>query len=403
MRFGFLAPCYSPFRKGSADGGKHMSQSRISLTDIQMGGPLLWDVYDKNGLLLLKRGYIIERLSQIEALVARGLYADVSTTFSRGQNNGVAQSQEMPSALRLINLSIKRLERLVADLLNNQPGFPEKLLEVAKTMIYAIELNPDVAIACILLNQQTAVYSGRHCVDTALVSLMIAQSINIPAEEKISLSAAALTMNVGMAHLHAQLNSKQGKLSDGEVAQIRRHPEESLRMLKAAGVKDANWLAYVLAHHEAEDGSGYPFGKAGADIPRNAKIITLADRYCACVSSRDYRKPLLPNVALRDIFLASGKGMDSTFAAHFIKVLGIYPPGTLVRLNSGEIGVVSKKGRSADTPVVHALVGPRGAPLVIPLKRNTAIEIYAIKEALSDVQANIHFSMHQVWGNEARL
>lgn len=381
-----------------------MNQSCITMNDIQLGVPLLWDVFDKNGALLLKRGYIVERRSQIEALVARGMYADVSSAPVRGQNNNVdAQPQETPSVLRLINLSIKRLERLVASLLNDEPGFPEKLLEVANTMIYVIELNPDVAIACVLLNQQTAEYPGRHCIDTTLVSLMIAQSFNIPAEEKISLAAAALTMNVGMAHMHAQLNSKQGKLSDEEMSQVRNHPEEGVRMLVAAGVKDVNWLAYVLAHHEAEDGSGYPFGKAGADIPRNAKIIALADRYCACVTSRDYRKSLLPNASLREIFLERGKGIDPLLAAHFVKVLGVYPPGTFVRLNSGEIGVVSKKGSGANTPVVHALVGPRGAPLVTPLKRDTASEMYAIKEALSEGQANIRFSMNQVWGNVARL
>lgn len=373
------------------------------MTDIQVGRPLMWDVFDTSGTLLLKKGYIVERGSQIEALVARGLYADVTTASARGQNHVAAQSQETPSALRLINLSIQRLERLVAGLPDNEPGFPEKLLEVANTMIYVTELNPDVAIASVLLNQQTADYPGRHCVDTTLVSLMIAQSINIPAEEKISLAAAALTMNVGMAHIHAQIHSKQDNLSDEEMSQIRRHPEEGVRMLEAAGVKDANWLACVLAHHEAEDGSGYPFGKTGADIPRNAKIIALADRYCACVAFRNYRRSLLPNVALREIFLERGKGIDPMLAAHFVKVLGIYPPGTFVRLNSGESGVVSKNGGSADTPVVHALVGPRGDPLVIPLMRDTAGEMYAIRGTLSDVQANIHFSMYQVWGNEARL
>ena len=242
-----------------------MNQSCITMNDIQLGVPLLWDVFDKNGALLLKRGYIVERRSQIEALVARGMYADVSSAPVRGQNNNVdAQPQETPSVLRLINLSIKRLERLVAGLLNDEPGFPEKLLEVANTMIYVIELNPDIAIACVLLNQQTAEYPGRHCIDTTLVSLMIGQSFNIPAEEKISLAAAALTMNVGMAHMHAQLNSKQGKLSDEEMSQVRNHPEEGVRMLVAAGVKDANWLAYVLAHHEAEDGSGYPVRQGGS-------------------------------------------------------------------------------------------------------------------------------------------
>ncbi|MDP2154748.1 MAG: hypothetical protein Q8J61_02005, partial [Sulfuricella sp.] len=74
-----------------------MNQRRIAMTDILMGRPLMWDVFDTNGALLLKKGYVIERSTQIEALVARGLYADVSTASARGQNNVVAQAQETPS------------------------------------------------------------------------------------------------------------------------------------------------------------------------------------------------------------------------------------------------------------------------------------------------------------------
>jgi hypothetical protein len=72
-------------------------------------------------------------------------------------------------------------------------------------------------------------------------------------------------------------------------------------------------------------------------------------------------------------------------------------------LINGEIGVVSQKGGRATTPIVHALVGPRGAPLAFPIKRDTAKEMFAIKESLREEQAAIHFSLRQVWGNEASL
>ena len=379
-----------------------MAQYRISMSDILIGEPLRWNVYDANGSLLLKKGYLVERPQQVEALVERGLFVETSFSGFPREADVPSKEQESPSVLRLINLADKRLERLLFGL-NSEPDFPGTLLEVAKSVIYATELNPDIAIACVLLNQQAGSYPVRHCVDTAVIAILVARSMAIAPEEIVMITAAALTMNVGMLQQHAHLQRKQDALTDEEAEIIHHHPQESVRMLEAVGIRDPDWLSYVLCHHENEDGSGYPSGKKGEDIPKNARLIALADRYCACVSERKYRKSILPNVALREIFLERGKGIDPLLAAHIIKEMGIYPPGTLVRLNNGEIGVVSRKGETATTPIAHALVGPRGIPLSIPVKRDTSNETFTIKEVLDADQANVRFSMQQVWGKEARL
>lgn len=379
-----------------------MAQYRISMSDILIGEPLPWNVYDANGSLLLKKGYLVERRQQVEALVERGLYAETSSSSASRGADVPSKEEETPSVLQLVNDAEKKLERLLFGFYK-EPDFPARLGEVAKSVIFATELNSDIAIACILLNQQAGGYPVRHCIDTAVISILIARSMAIPPEEILSIASAALTMNVGMLQQQAQLQRKLDALNAEEAEIIRRHPQESARMLEEVGVTDKEWLACVLCHHENEDGSGYPAGRKGADVPRNAKLIALADRYCACVSERKYRKPFLPNVALRDIFLERGKSIDPVLAAHIIKEMGLYPPGTLVRLNSGEIGVVSQKGGTATTPVVHALVGPRGIPLSIPVKRDTSNEAFTIKEVLDAEQADVRFSMQQVWGKTARL
>ena len=379
-----------------------MAQHRIGMADIQVGRPLPWNAYNSRGQLLLKKGVVIESRSQVATLVELGLFADASASSSQDAGINAAPAREAPSALRMINLAEKRLERLLFGV-GGEPDFPARLMEVATSVISAAELNSDIALACILLNQQAGDYPVRHCLDSAVVALLVAQSMSIAREEIVTLTAAALTMNVGMLRQQVQLQRKQEVLSGEEIESIHRHPQEGVGMLEAAGVHDAGWLAYVMSHHESEDGGGYPAGLAGKDIPPGAKILALADRYCACVSERKYRKSQLPSTTLREIFLERGKSVDPALAAYFIKVLGIYPPGTMVRLNNGEIGVVSRKGEGATTPIVHALVGPRGVALSIPVRRDTASEPFAIKEALHADQANIRFSMHQVWGNEASL
>ena len=378
-----------------------MNKRRISMQDMVLGEPLQWDVYDTAGHLLLSRGHVIDNNHLLESLVARGMFIDLPHKPTETPQ-AAAQVRELPSVLRFINLAHKRLEGLLFGL-QAEADAQAKILEVAKTVIYATNLNPDIAIACILLNQSVTSYAGRHSMDTALVSLLVAQVMKKSPDEVRIIVAAALTMNIGMIRQHDHFQDKQGPLTEKEIEFIKKHPEEGVQLLKQAGIDHPDWLTYVLQHHENEDGSGYPHGLRGQEISQNAKIISLADRYCARVTGRTYRQALLPSAALRGLFVEESKTIDTHLAPYFIHELGTYPPGTYVRLQNGEIGVVTHKGKQASAPVVHALVGPRGAPLAFPIQRDTAKELFAIREAVYPNQANVRFSMQHLWGKEARL
>lgn len=381
-----------------------MDQRRLTVSDFVIGEPLLWDVYAEGRKLLLRRGHIIANLHQIDELVQRGLFVDSAQVSSaqRCAEDRPKPQQEAPSTLRLINLANKRLERLLYGLLTEADA-EKKILEVAQALGFACNVNSDVALACIHLNQAAANYAVRHCIDTAVVSMLIARGMRKSNEEILKITAAALTMNVGMLRQQDQLQGKAEPLSERDRESIRRHPEEGAALLRQAGIVDSEWLRYVRMHHENEDGSGYPEERVGIDIPQNAKIISLADRYCARISSRTYRKQLLPNAALRGLFIDGGKTIDPQLSTYFVQELGIYLPGTAVRLQNGEIGVVTAKGRAPNTPIVHALIGPRGAPLSFAIKRETSKELFAVREAIHPEQLAIRFSMQQLWGAEARL
>jgi HD-GYP domain-containing protein (c-di-GMP phosphodiesterase class II) len=378
-----------------------VNKRRISMQDMVLGEPLQWDVFDTTGHLLLSRGHVIDNNHLLESLVARGMFIDLPHKPTETPQ-AAAQVRELPSVLRFINLAHKRLEGLLFGL-HAETDAQAKILEVAKTVIYATNLNPDIAIACILLNQSVSSYAGRHSMDTALVSLLVAQVMNKSPDEVRIIVAAALTMNIGMIRQHDHFQNKQEPLIAKEIEVIKKHPEEGVQLLKQAGIDHPDWLTYVLQHHENEDGSGYPHGLKGQEISQNAKIISLADRYCARITGRTYRQPLLPPAALRGLFVEESKTIDTHLAPYFIHELGTYPPGTYVRLQNGEIGVATRKGKQASTPIVHALVGPRGVPLSFPIERDSAKELFAIREALHPEQADVRFSMQQLWGKEASL
>ncbi|NDP60557.1 MAG: HD domain-containing protein [Oxalobacteraceae bacterium] len=356
---------------------------------------------DLAGHLLLRQGQIVQGGLQIERLIERGLFISGSAGQSKKESSPIVKPERV-SALRIINQAIKRLERLLFNI-GNETGVQAKITEVAKAIRYAVSINSDVAVATILLNQDIGEYAVRHCIDTAILVAYVGAKNGKTETEMISVTAAALTMNLGMLREHGHLQDNGNELTDSERKVIYRHPAESVRLLREAGVEDEEWLNCILQHHENEDGSGYSSGKRGADMMSNAKLLVLADRYCARVVERTYRKKMLPNAALRDILLNEKNKIDANLAAIFLRELGIYPCGTFVKLENGEIGVVTGKGGSSTTPIVHALLGPRGAPLAFPIKRDTARALTKIREVLHADAASVRFNMHQLWGSDADL
>ena len=369
----------------------------ITLCELEVGQPLPWDVYGEGGGLLARKGYLITNDNQIDNLIKRGMVV-------REPERDAADYVEPPSVLRMLNGANRCLEAILTEIAAGRARQAQaRLEEVAQTVAESVKLCSEVALACILHNQQAGPYSVRHSIDTAIVSILAARALKKTPEEVKTITLAALTMNVGMLQEQERMQAMHEPLSITDVRFIRSHPEASVALLRAAGISDEAWLECVLSHHENENGSGYPNHKQADDIPGLAKIISLADRYCARVSARSYRKPMLPNAALRDILLEGKSTIDAQLAAVFIRELGVYPVGTYVRLLNGEIGVVTRKGVSSTTPIVDALVGPRGAPLENPIRRDTKEERLAIREVLCGAQADVMFNLDRLWGRVAAV
>jgi HD-GYP domain-containing protein (c-di-GMP phosphodiesterase class II) len=300
------------------------------------------------------------------------------------------------SVLRSLNRANSQLDGLLSGLGAYSDAAPD-LSRIAREVAQAVVRAPEVAIACVLLNQLAGRYAVRHCVDSAIVACIVADALGKPASEVVTAAAAALTMNVGMMRQIESFQHRTAALSEQERAIVRRHPGDSAQLLRSAGVSDREWLDCVLQHHENHDGSGYPEGLRQDEVAFIAKLVGMADRYCACVSARNYRRSMLPPHALAK--LSSDPANDPELVRHFSNQLGDYPPGTLVRLANGETGVVS--GRDGPTMLVHALRDGGGAA-VSAVRRGDRPE-HAIETALHEDDARLRFSMKSVWGELAAL
>ena len=378
-----------------------MKIRKVTAADLKLGMLIPWNVYADNGMLLVRKGHMIASANQIDYLVERGSFEDDSEP---------AEDAPQPmSVLRKLNAASLELQMLLhAIAWRVAPSDVQRQLEQIAVLVgEAVEAHADVATAAVLHNQNRAPYAVRHGIDSAIVAQVMARALQKSPQDVLTLTLAALTMNVGMLEHHDRLNGQRGTLAEAERDQLMAHPERGVALLRHAGIDDSAWLACVLHHHENEDGSGYPLGKYGAQIPHLAKLLALADRYCARVSERAYRQTLTPHAALRDILLEGKSTLDANLATLLIKELGIYPVGTYVRLLNGEVAVVSRRGLQSTTPHVESVIGPRGAPLDVFLRRDTRIDHHGIREVLTNAQvaalAAPPLRMEQVWGRSASL
>jgi hypothetical protein len=387
-----------------------MTMERIDCSQIMFGQALPWDLYGSTGELLLRKGHVLGARYQVQKLHTRDLYVMRPGAAGGGPSgdpsDGVAAepaaayAMPPPSVVRMLDEATLRLHLVLRAMLKTGGNQRQPLLAIAHLLRAACDLQPEIALASIL-HGRTDNYPVRHSIHTAIVALQLAQALQLAADEQMAIVQAALAMNLGMLHYHAEFDASDAKLSPKMMEMVHEHPQQSALLLRRAGVHDEACLAAVLQHHENEDGSGYPCGLPGVQICQGAKIVALADRYCAAISERRYRKVLLPPEALRDIYL--GKTIAPMLLALAVRQLGVYPIGTMVRLVNGEIGVVISRGAAtaAETgaaPLVASLQGPRGVPLAAPIRRDTGTPLQAIREVLSIRGADVLVAPARIWG-----
>ena len=294
--------------------------------------------------------------------------------------------------LRTLNEAAADLDKLLTDL-NVYSRAETSLRDLAVKVEQAAQRAPDIALATILLAQVGGRYAIRHCIDTAVLASLAARTFGLDEDSVVTVTAAALTMNVGMLREIDGLHARATVLDDAERARIRRHPVDGAELLRCAGVDDKDWIECVLQHHEAADGSGYPHGLRSDDIAASAALVGMADRYCACIGARNYRRSLLAPQALAR--LAEENAGHPELVRAFTSLLGAYPPGALVRLTDGCAAVVI--GRDGPGLDVQALRDAEG--LTINALRRQA----DIVGALHEEEARLRFSMKSVWGELAAL
>ena len=217
-------------------------------------------------------------------------------------------------------------------------------------------------------------YTYMHSVAVCALMIALARQLDLDEELTQRLGIAGLLHDLGKALMPMDVLNKPGKLTDEEFAIIKTHPEEGYKLLLASTGADDIALDVVLHHHEKTDGSGYPKRLKNEEISLHAKMGAVCDVYDAITSNRPYKAGWDPAESLRRMAEWSNGHFDPTVFQAFVKSLGIYPIGSLVKLKSGRLGlVVEQSQKSLLTPCIKVFYSTRSnariKPEIIDLSR----------------------------------
>ncbi|MDO8447616.1 MAG: HD-GYP domain-containing protein [Rhodoferax sp.] len=228
-------------------------------------------------------------------------------------------------------------------------------------------------------------YTYMHSVAVCAMMVALSKQLGFDDAQTRSAGLSGLLHDLGKAVMPMAVLNKPGKLTEAEFAIIKSHPVEGHKMLLRGENVDPMVLDVCLHHHEKTDGSGYPKGLKGDEISLFAKMGAVCDVYDAITSNRPYKSGWDPAESLRKMAEWANGHFDPKVFQAFVKSMGIYPVGSLVRLTSGRIGVVVEQtGKSLTTPSVKVFFSTKSnmriVPQVIDLSRPETIEKIAGRE-----------------------
>jgi HD-GYP domain-containing protein (c-di-GMP phosphodiesterase class II) len=215
----------------------------------------------------------------------------------------------------------------------------QKLTSAVSSMTQSIQRNPDAMMLLNTLRQKGSYELGR-AMDTSILMVTFGRFLQFAKERLEVLGLAGMLLDVGKTKLPDSVLKKKDMLSPDEYELVKAHVDHSVELVHAAQALPAGVEEIIALHHERQDGTGYPRGLKGDEISIYGSVAALVDSFSALTSARAYAEQASPSNALSLMHKLRGKLFHEALVEQFIQCIGIYPVGSAVELNTGEVGIV---------------------------------------------------------------
>jgi len=392
----------------------------VSVDSIIIGQPLPCALRDAGGVLLANQGFMVNSRQELETMVGRRsqifIDADQSDNFRRSYmnrlNNLVFEDRELGQIAEVQISAYDGKKRVVAEvsdepdwldlqsqthaMLRDTHGdtFLPRLQRLQAELERHTQRNADGTLFALihLAGGEVRQYSATHAMLVCVMCSLAAREVLKWSPTDISaLCSAALTMNIGMTELQDRLSLQKEPLTAEQIKRIDSHAPRSVDLLQQMGVTDELWLEAVLFHRIQTPG---PLAQRSPG-KRLARLIQRADMFAARLSPRASRAPDTPGTAMQSCYFDENKQIDEAGAA-LIKAVGIYSPGSYVRLTSNEIAVVVRRGFNTTMPKVATLINRQGMPTGEPILRDTSQAEFRIVASVPQREVKLNHNLDRL-------
>jgi HD-GYP domain-containing protein (c-di-GMP phosphodiesterase class II) len=295
------------------------------------------------------QGFILGTKPQLDAL--KKYCSSVVVDFDRSETHDeprdarkaypekASVEHEFEAAGAAMAVSESMMREVIASVRVGRTLDAERLRSAVTTMTESVLRNPDALLLFAQLRDKGE-YTVSHALDVAVYMITFGRFLQLEQGQIEFLGYLGLLQDIGKLRLPLQLLEKRDRLTVEEFERAKLHVSYSVEILRATPGLPPDLARLASLHHERHDGSGYPKHLRGPEIGMIGSIAAIVDTFDALTVKRPYASPIAPSAALNMLYKWRGVFFDSSLVEQFIRCIGIFPVGSVVELNSGEVGVV---------------------------------------------------------------
>ncbi len=264
------------------------------------------------------------------------------------------------------NRALSAIRTICRDIERGRIPNSAPLIEVVDQMAGITMQDPSALLGLTMIKDYDN-YTFNHCVNVGVLSMALGSTLGLNEAAVRDLGIAGQLHDIGKTMIPKAILNKPGKLSSEEFDEMKRHPELGSKIIREMEGMAPHISSVVLGHHLHFNRSGYPEWASKLPFNQMIDIVAIADTYDAITTLRVYQHPVNPRTALNEMQKLTNTILDGNIVERFVEMMGNYPVGTLVRLDTNEVAIVSRPNPlDESSPLVRVLIDGEGATLAAP-------------------------------------